>query len=263
MLGKILKYDLKWVYKVVAIFYILSFIFSVIGRALNEIENSLVFSITAKIAFGIAISMMANSLINCLMRLWSRFIKNLYKDESYLTHTLPVDKKTLYLSKIITTFISLFISVVVVVLSIIITYGTNSFFDSFNKMVNPIAEIYNIPSILLIIIALLILYFELLNVISVGLTGIILGHRKNNNKIGYSVLFGFIVYTATQLVSLGTMSLIAVFDKDVLNILITNEVINVASTKIIVYAGLFIYILLVIILNIINIKLFKKGVNVD
>ena len=43
MLGKLLKYDLKWIYKVVGIFYILSLIFSVIGRALNEIENSLVF----------------------------------------------------------------------------------------------------------------------------------------------------------------------------------------------------------------------------
>ena len=42
MLGKLLKYDLKWVYKVVVVFYILAFIFSVIGRALNEIENSFI-----------------------------------------------------------------------------------------------------------------------------------------------------------------------------------------------------------------------------
>ena len=81
MLGKVLKYDLKWIYKVVVVFYILTLIFSVIGRGLNEIENSLVFSVAAKISFGFAISMMASSLINCLMRLWARFIKNLYKRE--------------------------------------------------------------------------------------------------------------------------------------------------------------------------------------
>ena len=51
MLGKLLKYDLKFVYKVVAVFYILAFIFSVIGRGLAKIENSLVFDVTSKIFF--------------------------------------------------------------------------------------------------------------------------------------------------------------------------------------------------------------------
>ena len=45
MLGKLLKYDLKWVYKVVVVFYILSFVFSAIGRGLSLIENSIIFSI--------------------------------------------------------------------------------------------------------------------------------------------------------------------------------------------------------------------------
>ena len=34
------------------------------------------------------IGMIINSLINGLMRSWVRFINNVYKDESYLTHTL-------------------------------------------------------------------------------------------------------------------------------------------------------------------------------
>ena len=37
MLGNLLKYDLKWVYKVIVIFYILEFIFSAIGLALSTI----------------------------------------------------------------------------------------------------------------------------------------------------------------------------------------------------------------------------------
>lgn len=48
MLGKLLKYDLKWIYKVVVVFYILAFIFSVIGRGLSNIENSAVFSVTTR-----------------------------------------------------------------------------------------------------------------------------------------------------------------------------------------------------------------------
>ena len=122
MLGKVLKYDLKWVYKVVVVFYILAFIFSVIGRALSAIENSVVFSVAAQIAFGFAISMMASSLINCLMRLWARFIRNLYKDESYLTHTLPVPKKTIYASKVISTLVCIFTTTVVIVSCLFICY---------------------------------------------------------------------------------------------------------------------------------------------
>ena len=115
MLGKLLKYDLKWVYKLVGIFYGLAIIFSVIGRAFGEIENSLVFGIVSKISFGIAISMMVSSLINCVMRLWVRFIRNIYKDESYLTHTLPVKKQEIFASKVITGVVSIFTSMVVII----------------------------------------------------------------------------------------------------------------------------------------------------
>ena len=52
MLGKLLKYDLKWVYKLVVIFYILAFIFSIIGRGLGEIKNSVVFLVISKMSKG-------------------------------------------------------------------------------------------------------------------------------------------------------------------------------------------------------------------
>ena len=113
MLGKLLKYDLKWVYKLVIIFYTLAFIFSVIGRSLGKIENSLVFDILSKIAFGFAISMMVSSLINSLIRLWVRFVRNIYKDESYLTHTLPVKKQQIFASKVISGIITIFTTMII------------------------------------------------------------------------------------------------------------------------------------------------------
>ena len=85
--------------------------FSVIGRIFIEIENSALFNILGKISFGFAISMMVNCIINCVMRLWARFVRNIYKDESYLTHTLPVSKKTIYQSKIISSLISIIVRV--------------------------------------------------------------------------------------------------------------------------------------------------------
>ena len=122
MLGKLIKYDLKWIYKLIIIFYILSLFFSVLGRIFIEIEGSALFNIIGKISFGFAISMMINSIINCIMRLWARFVRNIYKDESYLTHTLPVAKKTIYASKIITSLITIITSFIVTIGCLYICY---------------------------------------------------------------------------------------------------------------------------------------------
>ena len=79
-----------------------------------SVENSFVVNILGEICKGAAISMMVSILINSLMRLWVRFKSNFYGDESYLTHTLPVSKSNLYLSKTLTSIIILFLSILVI-----------------------------------------------------------------------------------------------------------------------------------------------------
>ena len=58
--------------------------------------------------------------INNVIRIWGRCINNIYKDESYLTHTLPVEKKTIFLSKVLTTIITMFTSFLVIIISLAI-----------------------------------------------------------------------------------------------------------------------------------------------
>ena len=103
MLGKLLKYDLKWCFNPLVVFYILAIIFSIITRIIESVDQTLILLIMDKICSGVVIAMLINILINCLMRNWVRFERNIYKDESYLTHTLPVSKNKIYLSKILTT----------------------------------------------------------------------------------------------------------------------------------------------------------------
>ena len=55
-------------------------------------------------------SMVASILINTMMRSWIRFRDSIYKDESYLTHTLPVTKNNIYNSKFLQTLIFFVIS---------------------------------------------------------------------------------------------------------------------------------------------------------
>ena len=192
MLKKLLKYDLKYKLKVLNIFYILSIIFAIFTRIFLNIENSFILNIIGKICSGVTISMIFNILINNLMRIWVRFKDNFYKDESYLTHTLPINKSTLYLSKILSSIITLFISISVIGITLFIAYYSKENIELLKKLILPILEIYNSTFIVFLLVILFILFLELLNAVQMGFIGIILGHKMNNNKTLFSKLFSFI-----------------------------------------------------------------------
>lgn len=263
MLGKLLKYDLKWVYKVVVVFYILAFIFSVIGRALNKIENSLVFSITAQIAFGFAISMMASSLINCLMRLWARFIRNLYKDESYLTHTLPVEKKDIYVSKVLTALITIFTTSVVIIACLFICYYSEANIEALKSILELAASTYNTTVINLLLLVALVIFLEIMFIVLIGYNAIILGYKSNQNKMVKTLVIGFLLYMITQVITLGVIFVFGLFNPNVMNLINTTDIINVDAIKSVMYMGIGIYVAYIIFYYILGGKQLRKGVNVD
>lgn len=263
MLGKLLKYDLKWVYKVVVVFYILAFIFSVIGRGLSLIENSLVFSVVTQIVFGIAISMMVSSLINCLMRLWARFIKNVYKDESYLTHTLPVEKKTIYASKVISAIICVFTTVVVSVVCLFICYYSEANMQTLKSMLELAAGTYNTTVLNLLLLISFVAFLEIMFIVLIGYVGIILGHKSNQNKMVKTLIIGFALYLITQSLTLGLIYIFGLFNSNVMNLINTTEIVNVNAIKSIMYAGIGIYIVYISFYYILGKKQLEKGVNVD
>lgn len=207
--------------------------------------------------------MIVNILINNLMRLWVRFKNNLYGDESYLTHTLPIDKKTLYLSKVITSVITLFTSIIVIGLTLYIAYYSKENIQTLKNILLPIANAYG-STILKILSAFLFVFFlEFANALQSGYTGIILGHKMNGTKTGLSVLFGFISYMITQVFALLLIFIVALFNSDLMNLFFTNEIVNIDMIKFIIYLAIIIYTITLFIGYFFNLKLFKKGVNVD
>ena len=263
MLKKLLKYDLEYNFKVVSVFYILSIFFAILTRIFLNIENSFIMDVIGKICSGITISMIFNIIINNIMRLWARFTSNLYKDESYLTHTLPIDKKTLYLSKAISSIITLFISILIIGISLFIAYYSKEMIEIIKNILLPVANAYDTHIVIIIIAFLFIVFLELANAIQTGYTGIILGNKSNNNKTALSVVYGFITYILTQLSIIAVVFIFGLFNKDIMNLFYTTEFINVDIIKTLIYLAITIYIITLFILYFINIKLFKQGVNVE
>ena len=263
MLGKLLKYDLKSIFKVLVIFYSIGMFFGLLTRLFFSIDNSLIMEVIAKICSGVTISMIFNILINNVMGLWGRFRRNLYGDESYLTHTLPVEKKTLYLAKVLTAVITLFTSIVVIGLMTFIAYYSKENLELVKNLLLPVAHAYGSTIIKILLAFLFIFFLEFACVLQSGFTGLILGHRMNNAKIGYSVLFGFATYIATQVFTLIILFLVSLFNKDLMNLFYTTEMINVDVIKFVIYLAIGIYSLIFIIEYFVNSRLFNKGVNVD
>ncbi|MBE6139519.1 MAG: hypothetical protein E7174_03385 [Firmicutes bacterium] len=263
MLKKLLKYDLQNIYKALIIFYSLSLFFGILTRIFLNIENSFIMNIIGQVCSGITISMIFNILINNLMRLWVRFKNNFYGDESYLTHTLPIDKKTLYLSKILTSIITLFSSVLVIGITLFIAYYSKENIEVIKNLLLPLATIYESTVITIVLAFIFVCFLEIMNMLQSGYVGIVLGHKKNNNKMVFSVLSGFGIYLLTQIFTVLVVFVVALFNKDLMNLFYTMDSLSVSTIKLCIYLAIVIYTLNIFILYFVNSKLFSKGVNVD
>lgn len=263
MLSKLIKYDIKSMLKFISVFYILGIFFAILTRIFFSFDNSLMLRIIGEITSGAVISMMISILINNLMRSWVRFKNTLYDDESYLTHTLPIDKKTIYLSKVITSFLVMLISFVFIAIILFIAYYSKANIETLKNILFPIATLLNSTVIKFLFIIFFLVFLELFSILLCGFLGIIIGHIFNKNKIVYSVVFGFISYMITQTIVVLIILIISLFNKDLMNIFISNEINNMSVLSNVSIISIIIYNILIIVNIIVSIKIFKKGVNVD
>ena len=86
---------------------------------------------------------------------------------------------------------------------------------------------------------------------------------KNSNKMGWSVIFGFIGYMVLQILLIIILFIFALFNKDIMNLFYTSEIINIETIKLLILYGIIGYSTTLIIAFITSLKLFNKGVNVD
>ena len=263
MLGKLLKYELKNTFKFLIIFYILSICFAGAARILGDNANSTFISVLAEIFKGASISMMCSTIINNSMRLWVMFKGSLYGDESYLAHTLPVKKSAHYLARILNAAITLVVSLIVVLASFLIIFYSDAMVQMFKGMLLPLAETYDFSILGIGALFTVLIYVEFLNIIQCGFSGVILGHKFNNSKTLFSVIFGLIVYSISQGLVVICVLFAGAFNSDILNIFTSNTLPSFDLFKTIIFIVTLSYTAISFIICFLNIKFFAKGVNVD
>ena len=264
MLVKLLKYDLKYIIKNMAVFYILSIFFAIATRVFFKMEQSVIIHIIGQITLGCMISMIASTVINTMMRSWVRFNTSLYKDESYLTHTLPVTKKQLYNSKFLQTLIFFFISFAIVIISLFISFYSKENWEAVTNYVKTITTGLNMSTVFFVAIAIILIFLEIFNAIQCGFLGIILGNRRNNARLGFSIIFGFIAYLIAQTIILGLVFVYGFIDPTVMDLFKTGNInIDVNSFKTLAIVSSVLYMVIIFTMSIICKKILNKGVNIE
>ncbi len=263
MLSKLLKYDLKYMIKNMSIFYILAIFFAITTRILFSLKQTVIVSIISQISLGCMFSMTASILFNTVIRSWVRFRDSIYKDEAYLTHTLPVTKNEIYASKFIQTLIFFVVGFIVAVISLFITYYTKERWLLITGYVNKITTGLNFNTTLFVIGAIAVIFLEIFNAIQCGYLGMILGHRKNNGKIGYSVLFGFLAYLVAQNLVLLLVFVAGLFNSSIMDLFKNEVLIDTNSFKLLMLLAIVLYGFIISVMYVICQKVFNKGVNIE
>ena len=102
------------------------------------------------------------------------------------------------------------------------------------------------------------------NAIQCGFLGIILGHKRNNGKIGFSVLYGFVIYLVSQTIVLGLVFAYGLFDPTVMELFKTGTIyIDVKAFKTLAIIASAIYVVIIFAMSVICKKIFNKGVNIE
>ncbi len=262
MLKKLLKYDLQWQYKDLIVIYFFAFFFAVVTRIIEGFEQTSIWMIVYKICYCVTIALIINILINYFKRNWDGFVKSIYKDESYLTHTLPVTKNKIFLSKILTATITLFTSFIVIVFCMAIVFLNKNILEAIKENLEESAIFLNCSILSLIIILVITVFLEFLFLTMSGILGIIIGHKSNNLKIEKSIAIGFGTYMGFSIMSIVIIYIAGLLNSDIMSVFNNMEV-SSNALKSIMIMGIVLYAIYTLIVYFVGNKLLNKGVNVD
>ena len=78
--------------------------------------------------------------------------------------------------------ITLFISALVIIISLFIAYYSKENIAIVKNLLLPIATVYDSTMITIILAFIFVCFLEIMNILQSGYVGIVIGHKKNNNK---------------------------------------------------------------------------------
>lgn len=274
MLGKLLKYDIKREFKSLIPMYGIVIILPLVIRIMTFIKEKVAaFSFIANIILVVYVVALVGLFFLTFFNSIRNFLNNVLKDEGYLTHTLPVKKSSIIISKEITAMITITVSVVMIILSLFLAFydGTplSVLFEPIHYFAEQFAIFYGMGNIEFYIFWILFIVISYISYIVTFHLALLLGHTRNENKIVFSIVFGIIIYLALQVVSMLGLGLNILIKPEIMDALgsTTNSMEDLAilgeSMQFVLYTQLIISIITPIVIHFISCNVLKKKLNLE
>lgn len=261
MIKKLMKYDIKKMIKILLYIYAISLILAIITRLINIGKNIQFIAIIGSFFAGFTYSAVASILINCVIHVLMTFRNGFYKDESYLTHTLPVTKNQLLNSKYLSGLLVFFTSFIVSLLSLFIVLYSDNFVQGLKLLLQSSFSNLSIPMWLVISLIAILFFAEFWFLMSISFCAIVKANTYNTKRVRRGLIWFFTYYLISVFVMFALIFLIFA---------ITGDLQNLFAEKL--SQGMFITLLISSIIEYIAFGvisyfyckyLFNKGVNVD
>lgn len=245
MLGKLLKYELSATSKSLIPLFIGIIALSIVSKISIFTKNE-IFTGLSFLAFGVFIF---STFIITLIIIIQRFYKNLFGDEGYLMHTLPVKPYKLILSKILSNCIFILAAIVVGGISLYIlsfdeiewsqvpTYINMFFSLASSEMGMTESTLRNVILLLPFLVFSYIIQQMLFIYASISL-----GSLFNKNRIALAFAFYFGIGIALNIISTIISAIIKAMDPSFLNNILPEVIVIGVSILYLIGAAIYFFI---------------------
>lgn len=280
MLGKLIKYDLKFILKGVNIYIVILLVCTALfnitsydyvyeiheGYPISTPTAPVIIQVFHTIFWNAIFATIIGLIINAAVRTWGRFKNNLYHDEAYLTHTLPVNRKTLWMAK----FLSAAITTSIVIAAIGLSFALLQLTPSGKDLTMAFGIGAPGSDFTFYLVFILTAFTQLLYTITCGFTGIIIANKTNKRRGFRAILCGFGVYLLGVFVLLGCFLVQGTYDPNIHAMIFGTE--SSALAQEIFTQSFFVrtlaefstlYAIMTAILYFTSQALINKGVNID
>lgn len=216
MLGKLIKYDLKYNAKIFFLLHALLLIFCIFARVMlldrmNFANDADMIVAQLTIFISLFILLFSGVCMGVMFLLAIRFYKNLFSDEGYLTWTIPASPTQQLWAKIISGTILYIVHVIIFSLSIMLLFSGDNVVSAYKLVENEITSVLGMPmsqyAMLMLAYLLVCSIFTVIFIyVCIAIGQLFAGHR-----ILCSIIVYFIFTTLLQVAILFVMFITKTF----------------------------------------------------
>lgn len=200
MFIKLLKYDLKEQIKSLTPIFIVTITSIILSRIfIFLMDISAIFKTASTLIFTLSFILTLSLLFIVIGMSITKYYNKTVKDEGYLTHTLPVKKSSIILSKLTSQIILEIIAIVVSSLGICILTNSNPI-DLYNLIIEILGLIAEYSPLTLILF-IIVLFMSQINITLLMYAAISFGQKHSSNKKFASVVYGVVIYIISQIIT--------------------------------------------------------------